>query len=238
MVQQVLKNFFVNNVNYRYQFKYQEDLSVDWVLNRSCIPYLPLNIPNVPYQAMLDEAINLDHLFVKHRSNDSQGWSSLSIHGISSQHTDHYAVYPEYTNLTNDQVPYTWTEIQDRCPVTTNFFKERFPYDVYHRIRFMKLEPNGFIMPHSDSSELTLRAVNMSLNNPNLCQFVFEKYGPVPFSDNGSMFLLANGYKHSVWNLSNQPRYHIIVHGYSTTQPFYDLVVDSYKSLMPSVLDI
>jgi hypothetical protein len=238
MVQRVLKDFFVNNVNYRYRFEYQDNLSADWILNKSKIPYLSLNLPNVPYQAMLQEAVGLDHLFVKHRSNDSKGWSSLCIHGISSQHTDHYAVYPEYSNLTNDQVPYTWTEIQDRCPVTTDFFKNYFPYDVYHRIRFMKLESHGFILPHSDSPDLNLRAVNISLNNPQLCQFVFEKHGLVPFSDSGSMFLLANGYKHSVWNLDKQPRYHIIVHGYSTTQPFRDLVVDSYKALMPSVFNV
>jgi hypothetical protein len=238
MVQRFLKDFFVNNVNYRYQFEYQKELSADWILNKSLIPYLPLNLTDVPYRKMLDEAISLEQLFVKHRSNDSQGWSSLSIHGITSQHTDHYAVYPEYSHLNNDQVPYTWTEIQDRCPVTTNFFKNYFPYDVYHRIRFMKLEPDGFIMPHSDSPDLCLRAVNISLNNPELCQFVFEKHGVVPFSDSGNMFLLANGYKHSVWNLGKQPRYHIIVHGYSTTQPFRDLVVDSYKALMPSVFNV
>ena len=238
MVQQVLKDFFVKNVNYRYQFGQCDELSADWILNKSHIPYLPLDLFNVPYQEMLAEAIGLDHLFANHRSHDSQGWSSLCIHGISSQHTDHYAVYPEYSNLTNDQVPYTWTEIQDRCPVTTNFFKNYFPYDVYHRIRFMKLEPDGFILPHSDSPDLGLRAVNISLNNPQLCQFVFEKHGLVPFSDNGNMFLLANGYRHSVWNLGKQPRYHIIVHGYSTTQPFRDLVVDSYKSLIPGILDV
>lgn len=102
----------------------------------------------------------------------------------------------------------------------------------------MKLNPGGYILPHSDSPDLSLRAVNFSLNNPEACNFVFEKYGFIPFRDSGSAFLVANGYQHSVWNLSNQPRYHIIVHGYATTQPFYDLVVDSYKSLMPSILDI
>lgn len=238
MKQTILDNFFARNSKLTFQFEYKEELTADWILNRSHIPYLSLNLSRVPYQEMLAEARNLDELFVKHRSSDSDGWSSLCIHGITSQHTDHYAVYPEYAHLANDLVPYTWTEIQDRCPITVDFFKNHFPYDVYHRIRFMKLNPGGYILPHSDSPDLSLRAVNFSLNNPEACNFVFEKYGFIPFRDSGSAFLVANGYQHSVWNLSNQPRYHIIVHGYATTQPFYDLVVDSYKSLMPSILDI
>lgn len=238
MKQTILDNFFAKNDKLTFQLERKEELTADWILNRSHIPYLSLNLSNVPYQEMLAEAGSLDTMFVKHRSNDSEGWSSLCIHGITSQHTDHYAVYPEYAHLTNDLVPYTWTEIQHRCPVTVNFFKNYFPYDVYHRIRFMKLDPGGYILPHSDSPDLSLRAINFSLNNPEKCNFVFENYGLVPFQDSGSAFLVANGYQHCVWNLSNQPRYHIIVHGYSTTQPFYDLVVDSYKSLMPSILDV
>ena len=187
---------------------------------------------------MLSEAMELDDLYVKHRSNDSSGWASLCIHGITSQHTDHYAVYSEYANLTNEQVPYTWTEIQDRCPTTVDFFKNYFPFDVYHRIRFMRLDPGGYILPHSDSSDLGLRAVNISLNNPDGCDFVFENIGRVPFDNNGSILLIANGYTHSVWNRSNQTRYHLIVHGYSTTQSYYDLVVKSYNTLMPSIFDI
>ena len=234
-MQTILDNFFANNSKLNFQIESKKDLTADWILNRSHIPYLSLNLTDVPYQEMLHEAISLDHLFVKHRSSDSRGWSSLAIHGISSQHTDHYAVYPEYANLSNDAVPYVWTEIQDRCPVTVEYFKNVFPYDVYHRIRFMKLDPGGYILPHSDSPDLSLRAVNLSLNNPVDCDFVFEKYGVVPFCNSGSAFLVANGYRHAVRNLSNQARYHIIVHGYATTQPYYDLVVNSYQALIPSI---
>lgn len=187
---------------------------------------------------MLREAKQLDDLYVSHRSNDSSGWASLCIHGITSQHTDHYAVYPEYAHLTNEQVPYTWTEIQERCPYTVSFFKNQFPFDVYHRIRFMRLDSGGYILPHSDGTDLNLRAVNISLNNPYDCDFVFSNIGTVPFNDNGSIFLVANGYQHSVWNRSNFTRYHIIVHGYATTQPYYDLVTKSYNTLMPSVLGV
>ena len=238
MKQTILDNFFANNSKLDFQVECKEDLTAEWILNKSHIPYLSLSLTDVPYRDMLAEAGSLDSLFVEHRSNDSQGWSSLCIHGISSQHTDHYAVYPEYAHLTNDTVPYDWTEIKHRCPVTVEYFKNLFPYNVYHRIRFMKLDPGGYILPHSDSSDLSLRAVNLSLNNPVGCNFVFEKYGIVPFNNSGSAFLVANGYKHSVWNLSHEPRYHIIVHGYAITKSFYDLVVKSYKSLMPSIFNI
>ena len=39
----------------------------------------------------------------------------------------------------------------------------------------MRLAPKGYINPHSDSSDMGLRAVNISLNNPGGCKFNFEK---------------------------------------------------------------
>jgi len=237
-MQTTLNNFFAEHQNKKYQFESNKNATADWILNSSHIPYLPLYLESVPYDKILSEAQALDDLYVAHRSNDSLGWASLSIHGITSQHTDHYAVYPEYANLTNDQVPYTWTEIQHRCPVTVDFFKNVFPFTVYHRIRFMRLDPGGYILPHSDSPDRSLRAVNISLNNPAGCDFVFENIGTVPFSDSGSIFLVANGYTHSVWNRSDQTRYHIIVHGYTTKSAYYDLVSDSYNSLVPSILNV
>ena len=237
-MQTILSNFFAEHQNKKYQTEIIKEATANWILNSSHIPYLPLHLESVPYHAMLSEAQALDDLYVAHRSNDSLGWASLCIHGITSQHTDHYAVYPEYANLTNEQVPYTWTEIQDRCPVTVDFFRNCFPFDVYHRIRFMRLDPGGYILPHSDSPDLGLRAVNISLNNPDGCDFVFANIGTVPFADSGSIFLVANGYQHSVWNRSKQTRYHIIVHGYATQHHYYDLVAKSYNTLMPSILGI
>ena len=234
----ILDNFFAEHQNKKYQFEFNKEATANWILNNSNIPYLSLYLESVPYNEMLREAKQLDDLYVSHRSNDSSGWASLCIHGITSQHTDHYAVYPEYAHLTNEQVPYTWTEIQERCPYTVSFFKNQFPFDVYHRIRFMRLDSGGYILPHSDGTDLNLRAVNISLNNPYDCDFVFSNIGTVPFNDNGSIFLVANGYQHSVWNRSNFTRYHIIVHGYATTQPYYDLVTKSYNTLMPSVLGV
>jgi hypothetical protein len=238
MKQSLLEDFFSKHSHKTPNLQsLPNDVNADWIVNRSGVPYLVLPIL-APFNTMLDEARNLDSLFVEHRGNDSEGWASLAIHGISSQHTDHYQVYPEYAELTNDQVPYAWTEIKDRCPVTVDFFKNHFPYDVYHRVRFMRLSPGGYILPHSDSPDLGLRAVNFSLNNPNGCDFVFEENGKVPFQNSGSAIMVANGYKHSVWNRSNEYRYHIIIHGFARESygKFESLLIKSYQSLAPMVV--
>jgi hypothetical protein len=233
-MQTELINFYKKNENIEYHYPKKDNASKHWITIESGIPYLLLNLQGVPYLDMLQEAQSLDHLFVPHRDSESHsGWSSLCIHGISSQHTNHFKIYPEYQDLTEDKIPYQWTEIQNRCPVTVDYFKNYFPYDVYHRLRYMKLAPGGFITPHCDHTEVCLNAVNISLNNPSGCEFVFEDQGRIPFSNAGSTFLIANGIKHSVWNRSNIPRYHIIVHGYPTKKSsnFDNTIVDSYNIL-------
>lgn len=230
-----LEIFFQENKNIEYHYPKNENPTKNWIVNESNIPYLLLNLANVPYAEMLEEARSLDHLFVPHRDSESHnGWSSLSIHGISSQHTDHFASYHEYAHLNNEQVPYTWTEIADRCPITIDFFKNHFPYDVYHRVRYMKLAPGGYITPHADHHGVCLNAINISLNNPENCKFMFKGHGIVPFKNEGSTFLIANGIEHSVWNNSDTNRYHIIVHGYPSKKGsiFNQIVVDSFKSLL------
>jgi hypothetical protein len=240
MKQQILQSFFDKNRAKTPQIPPLQQATGHWIQNLSLVPYLPLILDHVPYQDMLAEAAALDDLYVTHRSNDSAGWSSLSIHGISSQHTDHFAVYPEYSHLTNDTVPYNWTEIADRCPVTVSYFRDHFPHDVYHRVRFMRLDPDGYILPHSDSPDRGLRATNISLNNPDNCEFVFEGQGLVPYKNSGSAIMLANGYVHSIWNRSPDRRYHIIVHGYATRQAdvWDQVLVKSYQALCPEVVSV
>lgn len=237
MKQQILQSFFDRNRDFVPEYpNLPADINAHWIQNHSLVPYLTLDLANVPYRDMLAEAQALDHLFVPHRSNDSDGWSSLCVHGISSQHTDHYATYLEYADLTNDQVPYDWTEIASACPVTVAYFRDHFPYDVYHRVRFMKLAPGGYILPHHDSPDLGLRAINFSLNNPDACEFVFQGQGLVPLTHSGSAVMIANGYVHSVWNRSTEPRYHVIVHGYATDHyaEFQQLLIRSYHNAILS----
>lgn len=176
-------------------------------MTQSRLPWLKVQGITVPYKEMLLEAKNLRHRFINHRFNNGTGWYSLCIHGISSEQTDSASNY----GYTDDTAPYQWTDISSLCPITTDFFKNNFHYDSYLRIRFMLLEPGGYIEPHHDSSDYRLGAINISLNNPKNCRLVNE-LGTVPHS-NGSIILFNTSYQHAALNDSDEDRYHIIVHG-------------------------
>ena len=57
-----------------------------------------------------------------------------------------------------------------------------------------------------------LGATNVAINNPNGCALVMEEYGTMPFKD-GTVFKINTGYKHAVWNRSDEPRIHMIFDG-------------------------
>jgi hypothetical protein len=179
------------------------------VVVESKLPWLSLTFPfDIPYTDMFQEAKALRKAFIPHRTLTSRGWMSLCIHGISSVHTEFHDQY----KLFIERPPYTWTDISKFCPVTTEFFKNVFDYTEYDRIRFMLLEPGGYILPHIDNDLNKLTALNISLNNPENCEFVMANYGIVSFKD-GTVNMLAINNEHAVWNNSNQDRFHIIVHG-------------------------
>jgi hypothetical protein len=199
----------------------------DWILSASGMAWLEIDDLTVPYKAMLAEAQALRPLFVEHRSSDSHGWLSLAIHGVGATITSR----PEDHGLNSNEVIYDWTEIQDRCPVTVDFFKNHFPYDNYQRVRFMLLEAGGYIAPHSDNTLPSLGgAINISLNNPDDCNLVTTQ-GCVPFKDQGSVFLYDNHYRHAVYNNSKTDRYHIIVHG-GPGPEWSKRVVTNYKRIL------
>ena len=78
----------------------------------------------------------------------------------------------------------------------------------------MLLEPGGYILPHQDRSdeEKRLSVCNISLNNPENCNFIFKDHGIVPFEDQGSAFLMDISNVHAVYNDSDTPRIHMIIH--------------------------
>ena len=202
----------------------------DWILQNSQMPWLELIGIKAPYADMLAEAQSLKDMFVFHRGEEAgmKGWRSLAIHGISATMTN----VPQTYGLDPEKVKYDWTEIQDRCPATVEFFKEVFPYSGYQRLRFMLLEPGGYIAPHSDNVNNTPgAAVNISLNNPDGCRLT-NIHGTLPFKNTGSAFLFNNHYQHAVHNTSDVDRYHIIVHGQWRNPDWNHLVVNSYKEAL------
>ena len=78
----------------------------------------------------------------------------------------------------------------------------------------MLLDPGGYILPHQDRQdhEKRLSVCNISLNNPEGCNFALKDKGRVPFKNEGSAFLMDVSNVHSVWNCSDKPRIHIIIH--------------------------
>jgi len=178
---------------------------------RNAFGYLTLRLPfDIPYQAMLEEAKALKDFYVYHRtSGQHRGWRSLCLHGISSVHTENH---DRYGFADRDSAGYGYTDISRFCPVTTGFFQDVFGYDSYDRVRFMLLEPGGYILPHEDVPWKTLGPVNIALNNPDGCIFAMQDWGIVPFSD-GTANMLSVGYRHAVHNNTDTDRYHIIVHG-------------------------
>ena len=179
--------------------------SDDWVKNSSKLPWLKLNL-EVPIDNILTEANNIYPQAIVHRSDDffsnysNQGLKSLSIYGESAT----------TTIQTNGHK--NWTKIADFCPHTVDFVEKYWEIDdTTGRIRFMWLEPKGYILPHQDRDKPFFFETNVAITQPEDCRFRFLNYGTVPFTS-GSSFLVDISNKHLVVNNSNLIRIHLIVH--------------------------
>ena len=177
----------------------------EWITHSSGLPWLRLDLP--VSRSIVDEALALSSLSVDHRSQDDvagyrhQGWKSLTLYGAASNITEQTAQL------------YSWTWVADRCPATKSFIQDHWIIDENTgRIRFMYLEPGGFIMPHADRQQKKLFECNIALTQPVDCVFRFLDYGNVPFSPL-SGYMIDTSHRHLVTNNSNQLRIHMIVHG-------------------------
>lgn len=102
---------------YRYPKIESGPNKVKTITVNSKIPYLNLLI-NGPWKAILKEVQDIDQLFVPHRdSSQTKGWSSLCLHGLGWNITDTPAMYPQFKNIPEDQLRYSWTAIAAQCPV-------------------------------------------------------------------------------------------------------------------------
>lgn len=201
----------------------------EWLDQDKTIPYLQLDINDIPYKEIYKEALAVKGQAIPHRDyGQGGGWSSLCLHGISSTKTNAWEQYEENKGLTEDQIDYKWTDIADQCPITTEYFKNKFPYRQYKRLRFMWLEPGGKISLHRDSKQRTFSPVNIAINNPDGCDFNFKNKGTVPFKP-GIAFLIDVGQHHEVINNSNEVRLHIIAHGKRHYKEWIDILESSWE---------
>ena len=120
-----------------------------------------------------------------------------------------------------------WNPIINKCPNTYKWLTKTYPSNQYGRVRFMLLKPNGKINPHKDTEYPILGAINVALNNPTGCKWMWdnEELEMQP----GCAYAMNLSYIHSVINNSNQPRIHMIIHHYDS--------IDKWKHMMKKSAD-
>jgi hypothetical protein len=213
--------------NWEDDFKVAGQL-VRWIMFQSHVATLLLDM-EIPYNEMLEEAKAQDHLFVKHRGESSPGWSSMAIHGTAVEDTSPREALIARGKYTKENCPeYSWTSLADLCPITKEWLQS-LEFNYFNRVRFMKLDPGGWIDPHSDVDVPGLHAWNVALNNPEGHKFVMDGYGFVPWAP-GQFRGIDISKKHSVVNEGTEPRIHMIIHG-GYGEKFVNIICRSYKQL-------
>lgn len=208
----ILDDFFKEHSK-PYQYKYPDQFDPKWLITESSWPWFRLSVfDNQPWKEMYAEAETLLNEFKSHREDTyGVGWKSLTLHGLNddTQSLDQYGSSREETLK-----KLHWTWVADRCPVTKKFLTDVWPAEFLNRVRFMLLEPGGYILPHQDrpDDQKRLSVCNISLNMPHGCEMVMKNQGTVPFDDSGSAFLMDISNVHAVVNNSNTPRIHMIIH--------------------------
>ena len=159
--------------------------------------YLKLDI-NISHEEMLAEAFDLIDEFTPHRSDDysHNGWESLTIHGLGAYKHENFCAYG-YKNGKEASNDYVWTEIADKCPATIKWLKEVFPCNKYGRVRFMLLRAGGKIDLHKDSSVKLIENINVALNNPEGCKWIWGD-GEELIMEEGGTYAMNLYYEHSV----------------------------------------
>jgi len=227
----VLKQFHEKNSKF-FTPQYPDLFDPKWLIEESHWPCFHLSaLDKQPWEEMRVEAEALLDYFKPHREDYGSGWKSLTLHGLNDD-TQSLNSYGDRAEVIK-QLDWTW--VAEQCPTTKRFLQEVWPAEFLNRVRFMLLEPGGYILPHQDrpDTERRLSVCNISLNNPEGCDFAFDNYGRVPFKDEGSAFLVDVSHKHSVWNRSSEPRIHMIIHseiGRRTRDLFYELRKSFYTN--------
>ena len=159
----------------------------------------------VPVDDVREEIMSIHKYLVRHRQESGTGWSSFCIHGKSYDSTKEDSFY-------NDKRPHKWTkEALENMPRTIEWLKS-LGYKSFDRVRVMCLEPKSFINIHRDRTDSRLGPINVAITHPKDCKFYLEHYGELKFTPGKAYRLNLVNY-HAVINESNEPRYHIIIHG-------------------------
>ena len=169
------------------------------------------------------------------------GWRGLSYRGIDLKKV---RPFTEYGNNNEDEVPYIWTEMSDKCPNLKKELNFAFPDSKFYRVKVNKLLPGGMIFPHSDSRKLGLgltehspytdpdpfkvKYITYALDWPNDVDFyVGKKLLPLK---TGDIFMINFGMMHEVYNLGLQDRISVIITADLEDQEWWhELIVRSFQ---------
>jgi hypothetical protein len=178
---------------------------------------------NFNFETIAQEAKRLKKLYHIHREGcyDHKGWKSLVLHGLGESHTDHWKSYG-YDSSFDAYKDMKWTSIADQCPNTMDFLLNYFPCEHFGRVRFMLVEAGGHIGEHCDSRVPLLDNTNISLINPENCIWQWGD-GDSLFMHPGQAYIMNIHYPHSVYNKSDEDRYHLIVHRLDCTPKWKEL---------------
>lgn len=179
----------------------------NWIRTQSTCTSVRLNL-TAPFDQMYEEGLALYPYAIGHRGDSHSGWKSIALHGLEYDKTNDANQYG-YSDTLN--APYRWTVASAAAPITTKWFQDVFPFESYLRVRFMYLEPGGYILPHNDSPNPGMGAINIALNNPYECDMVIDGKGCIPWQAGDVRFLDIHN-THAVWNRSNALRIHMIAH--------------------------
>jgi len=190
--------------------------------------YLILDIP-VPYESMLNEAKALKDRYTSHRGSDKhQGWKSLALYGLDETKHENWSDYG-YNSAAEAAKDFKWTSAAKDCPITMNFLLNIFPSKKYGRVRFMLLEAGGYIGMHNDSKSgiFLTENINIPLSNPKECVWKWGDGSSDLFMQPGLPYAMNITYDHSVYNNSNEDRYHLIVARHDSTDEWKQLITDA-----------
>jgi hypothetical protein len=208
-----------------------------WIYEHSELPWLQLDL-DVPYEAMhrealqfFDESVEQDYPGVTYEDPDcpqQRGWRTICIHGISALQYDRASVYG-YEH--EDEAPYRFTEIADRCPVTKAFLSS-LPYEKLYRARFTTLMPQGYAAPHIGRKKNAdySHKISFALNHPEGFRFTMDKQGAIPWRAGRCFLLNVDENYHCVVNESEVPRIHLITMGKPDWKKISPLLERSYYS--------
>ncbi len=182
----------------------------NWIRQESNTGSLKLDIDS-DINKVVDEIKKAETLAIPHRTHDSNGWRSIVLHGLSSIMTG-----PPHDYISTGIVPIDavegWTDVSKFFPETLIWIKKYIPFKVFSRIRIMILDPGGYILPHKDLEKSFLGGgINVAFTNPSGVEFALEDNGLVPWAP-GDIRLINIGKLHSVRNLSNETRIHMLVY--------------------------